>query len=153
MDITARIIIKPSTNELSGLEAASRHRVGDFIEIFKSTRFAEMDENGNYYMQSQMGSDKFAFIHIKNIPNDKAKKFERILLRPLLILDSFVRCKEWHLPPSLLPETIRQKLLEDREYTIEFNSAKAHIRKKLTPVHLDPDQDDISTTLTDEDIN
>jgi len=153
MDITLQIIIRPATHALEGMEAACRYRTGDIIDVYRANRFAELQEDGNYLMQSQMGNDVFCYIHIKDVPDTlNRQRIKAKLLEPVTILDELVRRKMWHIPPSILPVAFRQRLLADREATVTFIQAKNYIRRKTTPVLLDPDQDDITTTLTDGDL-
>ena len=153
MDLTLHIIISPATHALEGMKAASRYRKGDIIDVYKATKFAVLQPDGNYQMQSQMGQSKFAFIHVKNIPNSFDKqKIKSALLPTIKILGGLVRRRKWHIPPSVLPGVFKQKILTDREVTIEFSIVKPYIRKKTTPVILDPEQDDISTALINGDL-
>lgn len=153
MDITLHIIILPATHPLEGMKAARRYRKGDIIDVYLASRFAEL-QGGTYKMQSQMGQPKFAFIHIKNMPDTiDIQKIKAALLEPVSILEDSIRRRKWHIPPNILPVAFKRKILEDREATVEFSIAKAYIRKKTTPVILDPEQDDISTVLLDEDLS
>jgi len=153
MDITLHIIINPATHNLSGMQAASRYRKGDIIDVYRATKFAELQGDGNYKMQSQMGNPVFCYIHVKNVPDTlDRQKIKQRLLEPVQVLEETIRRKNWHIPPSILPAAFKQKLLDDREATIEFSTAKSYIRKKTTPVILDPDQDDISINLIDGDL-
>lgn len=153
MDITLQIIIKPSTHILTGMKNAYRYRQGDIIDVYRTSKYATLQADGNYLLNSHIGHERFGFVHIKNIPDtlDRAR-IKRKLLKRIEILDEPVRRCKWHIPPSILPASFKQKLLANKQATVEWTTAKAYIRKKTTPVILDPDQDDITTVLTGGDV-
>lgn len=154
MDITLHIIANPATHELEGMKAAMRYRRGDILDVYRANKYATLQSDGNYKLNKSPGHPRFVFIHIKNIPDTLDKqKIKAKLIATVDLLDDTVRRRKWHIPPSILPSAFKQKLLAEKEITVEFATVKAYIRKKLTPIILDPDSDDITTSLTDEDLS
>lgn len=154
MDITLHNIIKPASHALSGMRAARRLAPGDIIDVYEATEYATLQADGNYLLDSPPLHDRFGFVHVKHVPNSLSKaRIKKKLTEAVEILGQDVRRKKWHVPPSILPTVIKQKILADKEITVEWSVAKSYIRKKTTPVILDPNQDDISTSLTDGDIS
>lgn len=153
MDITLHIMIKPADHQLDDIRAARRYRSGDILDVYLATKYATLQPDGNYLLDKPPGHPRFGFIHIKGVPDtlDKRRIKEK-LLSQVTILNETVRRKEWHIPPEILPQAFKLKLLEDKQVTVNFDTAKAYIRRKTTPVILDPDSDDISTAVTVEDL-
>lgn len=154
MNITLQILLKVANNPLTGVESAFRYKIGDIIDGFKTEKYAALQPDGTYAMQSQMGNPVFAYIHVLNVPDTfNLEKIRHAITSSVEITEEPIRRRKWHIPPAILPTAFKQKVLTDREATINFSTAKAYIRKKTTPVVLDASQDDISTSLTDGDLN
>jgi len=154
MDTTLMCIISPAKHKLEGMKAAARYQAGDIVDTFMSSKYAKLQPDGTYQMQSQMGQPKFAFIHIKNIPDNVNKqKIKTVLTSELTLLGETVRKRRWHIPPSILPTAFKQKLFSTREITVDYVVAKNYIRKKSAPVLLDATKDDISMSLDSKDIS
>lgn len=151
IDITLHIMIKPATHPLPGLKGACRIAKGDIIDVYKATKYATLQEDGNYMLDKPPGHERFGFVHIKNVPNTPSIRNK--LISGIDIAGESVRQCKWHIPPSMLPNVLKQKLLLEKQITVEWEVAKPYIRKKTVPVILDPSQDDISTSLTDGDIS
>jgi len=154
MDITLHIILKPADHALEGIRAASRLAKCDIIDVYKAEKYATLQDDGNYLLDSPPLHPRFGFVHIKNVPDIlKEINIKNKLLEAVEILGQPVRRKKWHIPPSILPDVVKKKILTDKEITVQWAIAKSYIRKKTTPVILNPSQDDISGVLTDGDVS
>ena len=163
-DITVQIILKPAThafpaNAQGMMKNACRYWPGDILDVYPAEKYATLGDDGNYLLNSPPGHPRFAFVHVKNVP----VKFsvDRIKNKLTATVESeggvennqqLLRRRGWHIPPSITPVVFKQKLLLEKEATVDFNVAKNYIRKKVITDIFDPEVDNIDTVLIDEDL-
>ena len=170
VDVTLEIILEPATHDLSydPKKAARRYRRGDIFEVHRSTDIATLT-NGVYHLPS-IGTTVFGYIHIRGVPNARARRMREVLTRDsgetrtvsridpetMLAANREVvdnhRMRRWRIPRSVIPPTARARLLADREITVDWTTFRDKIRRKVTANRLDVSQDDESNVLIDSDL-
>ncbi len=163
VDITLQVIKVAKNHFIDQPEAtAARSRVGDIINVARTSDWADWDGT-EYRIRDGIRSPNVAFFHITDVPNNLALKIRNVLLRAATIphpdpnsdAGDFIRqrLRQWRIPPSILPQSVIDKLQSEQEITIAFAVAKPFVRKKIVNNALDASADNEDTELADSDLS
>jgi len=173
VDVTLRVFLNPASHDLSSNppKEAARHRRGDIFNVYQSNAIATL-VGGDYILNGgALGRDIFAWIHIRNVPNDRAQQMRRVLTEdsgetkvredgtldpetglPEMQHDPY-RHHRWRIPSGAIPAAARATLLAEHEITVGWNAFRDAIRRKVIINRTDPSQDDESNAVTDSELS
>jgi len=173
VDVTLEIMLDLPTHDLSynPEKAAARYRHGDILDIIRSIDFAAKDVNGDYRITEGIGHPRFGYIHVTDVPADRARKMREVLtahtpetkqvadsdpetgLPTTKVVSDTYRQRRWRIPRSVIPAAAKTKLLSEREITVDWTTFRDKIRRKAVTNRLDPLLDNESNAVTDADLS
>ena len=171
VDVTLRVFLNPASHDLSynPQKAAFRNRRGDIFHVYLSDTIATLVGNDYILDGGALGRDLFAWIHIRNVPNARARQMHRVLTQdsgetrlsdeldpetglPQIVSDAYRRHR-WRIPQSVIPAAARATLLAEHEITVGWSNFRNAIRRKVIISRTDPSQDDESNSVTNSELS
>lgn len=151
MDITLQVMVNVPTHGLNPMKAAMRYRNGDILAVYRTNTIADMVD-GKWKMRRVITAPRSVFVHITNVPQILAQKAVRRLIERHQPAGETFRRRHYRIPPSVVPQAIKDTLQADKEVTVSWTQAKQVIRRKSVTTLLDPSMDDESVELQDADL-
>ena len=146
-----------------------RYRRGDIFEVHKTADLNATLIDGDWVMPG-LTPHFFGFIHVRNVPNARAKKMRDVLtagtgetkIIPAIDPDTGetvdeihpdeYRQRKYRIPASVIPVAAKAKLLADQQITVAWPTFRNAIRKKIISNRIDPLTDDEDTPVSDSDL-
>lgn len=124
MDVTLHIFAVQTEHKVD--REAQRHLRGDVVNIYERSRVTEPPHPRS----------RLIFIHITNVPIDSVHKLDRI--RQAVLGEpnedgerAIIHRHLFRIDLSALPTAVRNALQRDREYTVDWPTARNWVRSRI----------------------
>ncbi len=152
------VLEQAPTHDLSSNpeKEARQYRRGDVISVFLTPPVSTWRPGqGDWQLNSAIGTPRLVYIHVMEVPSDRWHSLRNQMQEKLYAnqeqQEDKLRNAKWRVQIWRLPVNPREKLLEDRQVTMQWNVFRSRLCKKNVHDRYKP-EDDTDTAIEDADI-